>query len=228
MHVQQAWQLTTGSPDVTIAVIDTGVVAEHKDLILRQSSDSYDFFSDIDNSGDGDGDGDGCDRDASDPGNGRDNPWCLNSALEISSFHGTHVAGIIAAETNNYYGTSGITQHGNIMNLRALGCVGGNALDIANAVRYAAGLENDSGVLPRKKAHIINLGLSSTGDSRVLKAAIKAARAEGIIVIAATGNSASSQAYYPVAYDGVIGVSAVDAQCELADKPYLKNDAFNW
>jgi hypothetical protein len=47
-------------------------------------------------------------------------------------------------------------------------------------------------------------------------------------VIAATGNSASSQAYYPVAYDGVIGVSAVDAQCELADKPYLKNDAFNW
>jgi len=213
MHVQQAWQLTTGSPDVIVAVIDTGVVAEHKDLIVRLSADSYDFVSDINNSGDGDG----YDRDASDPGNGRDNPWCLDSGLEISNFHGTHVAGIIAAETNNYYGTSGITQHGQIMNLRALGCVGGNALDIANAVRYAAGLENDAGVLPRKKADIINLSLSSTGDSRVLKAAIQAARAEGVIVIAAAGNSASSEAYYPVAYDGVIGVSAVDGQDELAD-----------
>ena len=213
MRVKQAWQLTTGSPDVIVAVIDTGVVAEHKDLIARLSADSYDFVSDIDNSGDGDG----YDRDASDPGNGRDNPWCFDSGLEISNFHGTHVAGIIAAETNNYYGTSGITQHGQIMNLRALGCVGGNALDIANAVRYAAGLENDAGVLPRKKADIINLSLSSTGDSRILKAAIQAARAEGVIVIAAAGNSASSQAYYPVSYDGVIGVSAVNGQDELAD-----------
>lgn len=97
MQVQQAWQLTTGSPDVTVAVIDTGVVAEHKDLITRLSADSYDFISDVDNSGDGDG----YDHDASDPGNGRDNPWCLDSGLAKSSFHGTHVAGIIPAETNN-------------------------------------------------------------------------------------------------------------------------------
>lgn len=102
------------------------------------------------------------------------------------------------------------------MNLRALGCVGGNARDIANAVRYAAGLENDAGVLPRKKADIINLSLSSTGDSRILKAAIQAARAEGVIVIAAAGNSANAQAYYPVFYDGVIGVSAVDGKDKLA------------
>ena len=224
MHVQQARQLTTGIPDVIVVVIDTGVVAEHKDLIVRLSSDSYDFVSDIDNSGNGDG----YDRDASDPGNGRDDLWCLDSVLEISSFHGTHVAGIIAAETNNYYGTSGITQHGKMVNLRALSFVGGNALEIANAVRYAAGLENDSNVLPRKKADIINLSLSGTCDSRVLKAAIQAARAEGTIVIAAAGHSASSLAYYPVAYDGVIGVSAVDGECELAGKPYLKNDAFNW
>ena len=76
-----------------------------------------------------------------------------------------------------------------MVNLRALSFVGGNALEIANAVRYAAGLENDSNVLPRKKADIINLSLSGTCDSRVLKAAIQAARAEGTIVIAAAGHS---------------------------------------
>ncbi len=208
INVQAAWKINTGSSDVTVAVIDTGVFSQHPELRARLSPDSYDFISDPLRSGDGDG----YDTDANDPGNGRDNALCPNSPNATSSFHGTHIAGIIAAESNNLTGTSGIVQNGTIMNLRALGCQGGNAFDIANAVLYAAGLENDAGVLPTKKADIINLSISGTGNSETLKSAIAAARAEGIIVVAAAGNLDSDKIFYPAAYDGVIGVSATDGQ----------------
>jgi hypothetical protein len=97
------------------------------------------------------------------------------------------------------------------MPVRALGKGGSGAnYDIMQAVRYAAGLENDSGTFPPQKADIINLSLSGTNESVFEQYIYDEVRAEGIIVVAAAGNNASSQPVYPAAYNGVLAVSGVD------------------
>lgn len=203
INLPQSWDVTTGSNSVIVAVIDTGVLLNHPDLANRLNAEGYDFISDPSRALDGDG----IDPDPDDPGDG--NPGG-------SSFHGTHVAGIIAAETDNDTGVAGVTWSTRIMPLRALGRGGGTDFDILQAVRYAAGLDNDSGTLPSQKADIINLSLGSTNFSQTAQDLFTEVRAEGVIVIAAAGNSASSTPIYPAAYDGVVSVSAVDIKKDLA------------
>ncbi|MDB9879468.1 PKD domain-containing protein, partial [Pseudomonadales bacterium] len=97
LNLPAAWNQSTGANNVKIAVLDTGVVANHPDLEARLSADSYDFISNASNAGDGDG----VDSDARDPGDGQDNSACSTASSRSSSFHGTHVAGTIGASTNN-------------------------------------------------------------------------------------------------------------------------------
>jgi len=175
-------------------------------LQVRLSADSYDFVSSISNGGDGDG----VDSDGSDPGDGQDNAACSTSSFRSSSFHGTHVAGTIGASTNNNIGTAGITWAGEIMNLRVLGCEGGSTFDIAQALLYAAGIENAFGVSPTKKADVANLSLGGGSPSNVMTNAVQDARAAGLIIIAAAGNDGNSTLSYPASYDGVISVAATD------------------
>ena len=201
-----AWDKTTGAANVKIAVLDTGVVANHPDLQPRLSADSYDFISSPSNGGDGDG----VDSDGSDPGDGQDNVACSTSSFRSSSFHGTHVAGTIGASTNNDIGTAGITWAGDIMNLRVLGCEGGSTFDIAQALLYAAGIENAFGVNPTQKADVANLSLGGGSPSNVMANAVQDARAAGLIIIAAAGNDGNSTLSYPASYDGVISVAATD------------------
>jgi serine protease len=205
INLPQSWDVTTGSNTVIVAVIDTGVLLNHPDLENRLTSDGYDFISDPARALDGDG----IDSDPDDPGDG--NPGG-------SSFHGTHVSGIIAAETDNDTGVAGVTWSTRIMPLRALGQGGGTDFDILQAVRYAAGLDNDSGTLPAQRADIINLSLGGGSFSPVAQELFTEVRGEGIIVVAAAGNSASNTLFYPAAYEGVLSVSAVDIQKNLA--PY--------
>lgn len=118
IELPAAWDTTMGSSDIIVAVVDSGALFQHPDLAGNLIA-GYDFISDVDNALDGDG----IDPNAEDLG---------------SSFHGSHVAGIIAGESNNGIGTSSISWQTSIMPLRVLGASGGNLYDATQAIRYAA------------------------------------------------------------------------------------------
>ncbi len=204
INLPKAWETTTGSDDVVVAVIDTGVLLNHPDLSSRLTNDGYDFISSETRSNDGDG----IDPDPNDPGDDQNK--------QKSSFHGSHVAGTIGAATNNAIGVAGATWKTKILPLRVLGVGGGTEADIAQAIYYAAGLENASGIVRGKPADVINMSLGGSGSSITMQNAISAAREKGVIIIAAAGNSNSSTPSYPAAYAGVVSVSAVDSNAQKA------------
>ena len=200
INLPQAWDITTGSPvtgEVIVAVVDTGLFLDHPDF-NGQLVDGFDFISDNYNAGDGDG----IDANPDDPGDG--------AQVGSSSWHGTHVAGTIAAKTNNNSGVAGVSWNAKIMPLRVLGRQGGTDYDIMQAVLYAAGLPNDSGTLPSQKADIINLSLGGPWFSQSSQEVYARVIAEGVIVVAAAGNENSAEFSFPAAYDGVISVAATD------------------
>ncbi len=210
INLPSAWDVSTGVSDVIVAVIDTGVLLNHPDLHEQFSADGgYDFISSDTISQDGEP---GIDANPDDPG---------DSSIGSSSFHGTHVSGTIAAVTNfapGGSGVAGVAPGVKIMPLRVLGNGGGSSHDVAQAVLYAAGLSNDSGIVPNTKADIINLSLGGSVPSQEEQDAYTAARNAGVVIVAAAGNESSSAPSYPAAYDGVISVSAVDINKQLA--PY--------
>lgn len=210
INLPQAWDITTGTvpdgnPGVIVAVVDTGLLVNHPDF-QGQVIEGYDFIKDLTSARDGDG----MDGDASDPGD-------LAYGTR-STFHGTHVAGTLAAASNNNLGAAGIAWGAKLMPLRVLGKNGGNSYDVMQAVLYAAGLDNDSGTLPAQRADVINLSLGGAGYSQTEQDAFNRARDAGVIIIAAAGNNNSSSPNYPAAYQGVTAVSAVDSK--LSRAPY--------
>ncbi len=128
------------------------------------------------------------------------------------------MAGTIGASTNNNTGVAGVTWATQIMHLRVLGKQGGTDFDIANAIKYAARLANDSGTLPATRANVINMSLGGPGSSSTVQSAVTAARNAGVVIFAASGNENSSTPSYPAAYAGVISVAAVDFNAQRA--PY--------
>jgi len=204
IDLPQAWDITTGSSDVIVAVIDTGVLSNHPDL-QGQLVAGYDFIQDPDNAADGDG----IDDDPFDVG---------DDANGNSSFHGTHVSGTIAAASDNSNGVAGVAWGAKVMPLRALGRFGGTDYDIEQAVRFAAQLPNDSGTIPDQKAAVINLSLGGPTNSTNPTEAFRLAREAGVIVVAASGNEGSNGLNYPASLDGVVSVSATTIRDSLA--PY--------
>ena len=102
------------------------------------------------------------------------------------------------------------------MPVRVLGIQGGESSDIIQGIRYAAGLSNNSGTVPNQKADIINMSLGSYGASTAEQNAITAARNAGVIIVAAAGNDGSSELSYPASYNGVISVSAIGPDGNIA------------
>ncbi|MAY03491.1 MAG: hypothetical protein CMQ38_11030 [Gammaproteobacteria bacterium] len=199
LDLPEAWEVTTGSTEVIVAVIDSGILSQHPD-ISSNLVPGYDFIEDPDNALDG---------------NGLDsNPEDLGS-----SYHGTHVAGIIAAVSNNTIGVSGIGWNTGIMPLRVLGDSGGNLYDAMQAVRYAAGLSNDSGLLPVQPADIINLSIGGNGFCpENYRETLSEVRAQDILVVAAAGNGGdSSNRFIPANCNDIFAVSALNLNQELAD-----------
>ncbi len=206
INLGAAWQAMAGQiqDDVVVAVLDTGIFQSHPDLAAQLTDDGVDFISNPDISLDGDG----IDGDPEDPGD-------QNGPNGSSSWHGSHVAGTIAAQTNNQLGVAGIAPNSKIMNLRVLGYEGGTTYDISQAILYAAGLGNDSGRLPDKVASVINMSLGGDAYDPVFDQVVQQAIAQGLIVVAAAGNESTSVLSYPAAFANVVGVSAVDADKQL-------------
>jgi serine protease len=202
INVEKAWQAmdSRGNAGITVAVVDTGVLTAHPDLSNNLMA-GYDF---VDN-----------DNDANDPGDR------LVSG-QRSSFHGTHVAGTIAASAANSQGGLGVAANVTIMPVRVLGPNGGFSNDVLAGVCFAAQITRiDNGVCENTNkasiaADIINLSLGGAGFSNIEQAVYNAVAAKDIIVIAAAGNEDSSLPFYPAAYDGVISVSAISRNLEKA------------
>ena len=179
-----AWAITTGASSVVVAVLDTGILAGHEDLVGR-TVPGYDFLSSAVTANDGDG------RDANpaDPGD------CTDASLCGSSFHGSHVAGTIGAASNNGLGVTGVNWASKLQSVRVLGVGGGPDSDIADAIRWAAGLPTSDGVSPWPQgtnptpARVLNLSLGGVGAcGMAMQSAIDAAVGNGAVVIVAAGN----------------------------------------
>jgi thermitase len=131
-----------------------------------------------------------------------------NSNPDDDNGHGTHVAGIIASETNNRQGIAGLTWFNKIMPVKAMSAEGyGTTFDIAKGIIWAV----DNG------ADVINLSLGNYKESNVLKRAIRYAYKNNVVMIAAAGNDSTRQPSYPAAYPEVLSVSAVSYDGSLAE-----------
>ena len=203
--VDQVWEVVNGRGSV-VAVLDTGYT-NHKDLEGQWVSSGYDFISDPQTSLDGDG----RDADAFDEGDGDPDNLCGQGG-SVSSWHGTHVAGTIAALQNNQIGIVGVAPQAKILPVRVLGRCGGFASDIADAILWASGNAVDGVPINLTPADVINLSLGGRGTcSNITQAAIDAAVLNGSTMVIAAGNDNEDVALStPANCRGVISVAAVN------------------
>jgi serine protease len=218
INAQAAWDITQGSAGVVVAVIDTGIRAEHPDLVgkILLNTDGtpygYDFVSNQYMANDGGG----RDSDPTDPGDyltsadiSAHSDVFNGCSTSNSSWHGTMVAGIVAAATNNSTGVAGVSWNAQILPVRALGKCGGYDSDILAAMYWAAGIAVDGVPANTHPAKILNLSLGGTGTcSAAYKEAISAVTATGATIMVAAGN-ANSAIGVPGNCPGVMTVAGV-------------------
>ena len=189
INAETAWDVTRGSTNTVIAVLDTGIL-NHGEFANRLLA-GYDFISDTAIANDGGG----RDDDPSDPGDAVAADECFDgNRPENSSWHGTFVTGIIAANADNATGIAGIDHQTRILPVRVLGKCGGFSSDVADAIRWSAGINDVS--LPsvnNNPAHIINMSFGALGEcSDVEQQAINDAFAEGALMITSAGNDSTT------------------------------------
>ena len=198
INLPAAWDRTVGSAAITVAVIDTGMTA-HPELDGRRVA-GYDFIGSTSISLDGDG----RDADASDAGD----YGCNGSGN--SSWHGTHVAGTIGAASDNGSGVVGVNWMSKIQPVRVLGRCGGYTSDIADGMRWAAGIAVAGVPANATPARVLNLSLGGSGPcGATFQNAINDVVARGTVVVVAAGNSnADVSNATPAGCNGVIAVAA--------------------
>ncbi len=196
INLPAAWDITTGSTGVVVAVIDTGI-RPHPDLANR-TVPGYDFIGDTNVSNDGDG----RDADPSDPG---DYGCGLNS-----SWHGTHVSGTVGAASNDGAGVAGVNWVSKILPARVLGKCGGYTSDIVDAMRWAAGMPIVGVPANANPARVENLSLGGTETcSNTFQRAIDDVVGRGTVVVVAAGNeNADAATSEPANCNNVIAVGA--------------------
>lgn len=195
IEAESAWDIATGSENVWVAVIDTGVDRDHPDLV-DNVIDGLDFII----GGDGLG--------GETPGDGVDNN--NDGLIDNNTGHGTHVAGTIAAMAFNGNGACGIAYNTKILPLRIFptnGDTGATFSSIIEAVNYAADVEN---------VRVISMSIGTTYESSLLQSAINSAWNKGKVLVAAAANANTNQEYFPGAHDNVLAVAAINKSGEKA------------
>ena len=211
MNMPQAWRIEQGNPEVTVAVVDSGIDTRHPEF----RSQLWQNVGEI-------------------PGNGIDddvngyvddiNGWDFSDAPTLSGNgdwkvrdnefedeigHGTHVSGIIAAEANNGIGITGIAWRCRLMPLRANFKYGSGGYlqndDVAAAIVYAA----DNG------ARVINMSWGDTVNAFIIEDAIAYAYARGCVLVAAAGNEGAVGSWYPAGLKNVISVAGLGRERQL-------------
>ncbi|KQW45699.1 MULTISPECIES: S8 family peptidase [unclassified Roseateles] len=206
IRADRAWDLSQGFGQ-RVAVLDTGV-RPHADLVANLLP-GYDLIADTDRAGDGGG----RDSDASDPGNGVAAGECgWFSDAKASNWHGTHVAGTIAAVGNNAAGISGVAPKAKIVPVRVLGKCGGAESDVADGIVWAVG--GTVGSIPKNVNPAMILNLSLGGEyscGSTYQDAINYARGKGALIVVAAGNDNQDVAEQaPANCNGVLAVAATN------------------
>ena len=199
LNVPAAWDISTGA-GVVVAVLDTGITS-HSDLNANVVA-GYDFITNTSTAGDGNG----RDSDPSDPGD--------YSGGYSSSWHGTHVAGTVAAVANNNKGIAGVAFGAKIQPVRVLGRGGGYDSDIAEAIVWASGGSVSGVPANATPAKVINLSLGGSGScGSTFQNAINGAVSRGSVVIIAAGNdNVNVSNASPANCNNVIAVAANDKE----------------
>ena len=196
-----AWDMTLGLSSQRIGVVDTGLARNHVDIANKDVA-GWDFVSDASFADDGDG----RDADYSDEGG-------------ESGFHGSHVAGTIAASANDGVGVAGVNWQAGLVTARALGALGGSNVDVVEAAWWlAGGLVDGVPELGADRVSVINLSLGSSGPCGTFESeAYQEIIAAGVVVVAAAGNSGNAvPVAAPADCPGVIAVGAFSEDFYLA------------
>jgi subtilisin family serine protease len=194
INAPAGWAIERGRPAIIVAVLDTGVDLDHPDLQSKIWTNAREVV------GNGiDDDGNGCIDDV----HGCDFvPLPPSSDPSDDHGHGTMVAGILGAGSDNGLGVAGTAWAATVMPVKVLDSTGaGTASDVAQGIVYAA----------KSGAQVINMSMARPSPSRALEEAVKEAHDSfGVILVAATGNEGQEGVGYPAAYPAVIAVSAFD------------------
>ena len=179
IRLPQVWDDVTGSSSVRIAVLDTGIDSQHPDLQNNLNLEDGYNFPD------------------------------QSTETNDQFGHGTHVAGTIAADTNNSQGVAGVMWEAEIIPVKVLGDDGyGSNWDIAQGILYAAGLTDSPKI--SQPVDVINMSLGGSTDSESIREAVVEASNAGVIIVAAAGNSNTTTPMYPASYPEVISVGSVE------------------
>jgi serine protease len=218
LNLTPAWDLHTGLNTTVVAVVDSGVRPGHSDLAGKLLP-GYDFVSELHVANDGDG----RDADPSDPGDWvspterNSDPLFAGCEVDFSSWHGTFIAGQIAAATDNSQGVAGVIWQAKILPVRVSGKCGALVSDLLDGVRWAAGLPVAGAPANPNPAKVINLSFSgSSACSAAYQATVDDVTAAGALLVVAAGNL-SAPLMRPADCDGVMAVAAVRRDGAKAD-----------
>lgn len=202
LRIEGAWAVVTGTPAVAIAIVDSGIDLDHPDLAPNLWINP----------------GEIPDNGVDDDSNGFvDDVYGWNFVASTNDVgddngHGTLVAGVAAARTDNSTGIAGVCGQCRIMPVKVVQTSGvANYSDIAAGVAYAAA----------KGARVINLSLGGYADSQTLRDAIAYAASQNVVVVGGAGNDDTSSPFYPAAYNEVLAVAgATDTDTRMAVTNY--------
>lgn len=236
LRMQDVWEQTRGSSNVVIAVLDSGVLFENTELKGRLLP-GYDFVSQVTpptgttESGtvfdSGSNDGDGRDPDPSDPGDAPPPGFSCPDTSTTSSWHGTAVASVAAAQSNNGQFLAGMDWNAKVLPVRVSGRCGiASSADIVDAFYWATGsgrVDSAIGVNPNP-ADVINLSFATDTPlggggcavNDMVAVAIADARARNVSVVVSAGNNSGGAVQYPANCAGTIAAGAAEQDGQLA------------